>query len=114
VGFVLPGVTFILVLALFISNFAEIAVVRHAFTGIRIAVGALILDTVIKLAKGVLKDVKAIIIFIVAFVLSALPKNLLPIPGFMRSPVFLVLTAGLVGFIIYRQKKTAPPQDGQS
>ena len=104
-GFVLPGVTLILAAALFIGNFADIPVVQHAFAGIRIAVGALILDTVLKLAKGVLKDVKAVAIFIIVFAFSAIPAGLFPLPVFMKSPVFLIPAAGLAGIIIYRQKK---------
>ena len=107
VGFVLPGITFILVAAIFISNFAEIPEVKHAFTGIRIAVGALILDTVIKLAKGAIKDFKAVVIFIIVFILSAIPAGLIPIPAFMRSPVFLVLASGLAGYITCRLSKPA-------
>ena len=110
-GFILPGVTIILILAMFISNFADIPAVQHAFTGIRIAVGALILDTVIKLAKGILKGYKSLIIFMIVFLLTAIPAGFLPLPSFIRSPVFLVPTAGLVGFLIFRQKpadKTGP------
>jgi chromate transporter len=111
VGFVLPGVTLILILAIFISNFADIPMVQSAFAGIRIVVGALILDTVIKLAKGVLKNTQAIIIFLIVFAISAIPVGILPIPGFVRSPVFLVLASGLAGFIIFKMKK---PRDGQA
>ena len=110
VAFILPGVSLVLVLAMFLSNFAEIPAVQQAFTGIRIAVGALILDTVIKLAKGVLKDARAITIFLVVFALSVLPAGFLPLP-FLKSPVFLVPAAGIAGLIIYRQKKS-PPADG--
>jgi len=109
IGFVLPGVTFILILALFIGNFADIPVVKHAFAGIRIAVGALILDTVIKLVAGVLKTAKALIIYIIVFALSVIPAGLTPLPSFMRSPVFLVIASGLVGFIIYLLNKPASP-----
>jgi len=108
IGFVLPGITFILILALFISNFADIPAVRHAFSGIRLAVGALILDTVIKLVRGVLKDAKSLAIYIVVFVLSVLPAGLAITPAFIRSPVFLVPVAGLAGFLIYHQKKVKP------
>jgi len=100
-AFILPGITFILIAALFISNFTEIKAVQHAFTGIRIAVGALILDTVIKLAKGALADYKAVVIFAIVFLLSAIPAGLLPIPSFIKSPVFLILASGLAGYIIY-------------
>ena len=108
VGFVLPGITFIAAVALLISNFAELDVVKHAFAGIRIAVGALILDTVLKLMKGVFKDKIAIAIYIIVFVISVFPGVF--IPEFLRSPVFLVPVAGLVGLIVYRQKKSAPPE----
>ena len=107
VAFVLPGVTFILLLALFIGNFADIPAVRHAFAGIRIAVGALILDTVIKLVSGVLKTVKGLVIYVIVFALSVLPAGLAPLPSFIKSPVFLILASGLVGFIIYLLNKGA-------
>jgi chromate transporter len=106
-GFVLPGVTLITVLALFISNFADIPAVRHAFTGIRIAVGALILDTVIKLVKGVFKDAKALAIYVIVFVISVLPQGILP--AFLKSPVLLVLVSGLAGLFLYRPKKIEAP-----
>jgi chromate transporter len=104
VGFVLPGVSLIIAAALFISNLADIPAVQHAFAGIRIAVGALILDTVIKLIKGVFKDFKALIIYIIAFVLSALWKV---------SPMLLILGAGAAGLVFYRAKKPAPKIDGR-
>ncbi|MDR0447180.1 MAG: chromate transporter [Treponema sp.] len=106
-GFVLPGVTLILGAAILISNFAEMVIVKHAFAGIRIAVGALILDTVLKLIKGVFKDIKGIIVYFSVFAISVLPKGVEPftmIPAFVKSPVFLVLVSGLVGLIVYRQK----------
>ena len=103
-AFVFPGVSIIIAVALFISNMADIPAVQHAFTGIRIAVGALILNTVIGLVKGVFKDIKALVIYIVVFVLSVLPSGL--IPAFLKSPVLLVLVSGLVGIFIYRQKKS--------
>ena len=111
-GFVLPGVTIIIAVALLISNFAEFPAVQNAFAGIRIAVGALILDTVVKLVKGLFKDAKALVIYIIVFVISVYPRGLPPLgtlPAFARSPVTLVLLSGLVGLIIYREKK--PPID---
>ena len=107
VGFILPGTTFVMAAAIFIGNFAELAVVQHAFTGIRIAVGALILDTVIKMTKGAFKDSKAVVIFLVVFAVSVLPLEI--IPAFFSSPVFMVLASGLAGLIIYRQKKPVSP-----
>ena len=102
-GFILPGATLITAAALFISNLADIPAVRHAFAGIRIAVGALILDTVTKLVKGVFKEIKSLIIYIIVFTVSVLPSG--TVPAFIKSPVSLVLVSGVAGLFIYRQKK---------
>jgi len=96
IGFVLPGVTLIILVAAFIQNFQELPVVKHAFAGIRIAVGALILDTVIKMIKGIFKDWKALIIYIAAFFLSA---------AYKISPMFIVLGAGIIGLLVYYPRK---------
>lgn len=100
IGLILPGVCLMLLISLFIRRFAEYPVVAHAFTGIRVAVGALILDTVLKLFKGVFKNYKSILICAAAFTLSVV---------FSLSPVYIVLAAGLAGFLLFpvRRKKTA-------
>ena len=102
-GFVFPGVTLVLLAALFISNLADIPAVQHAFTGIRIAVGALILDTVIKLVKEAVKNIKALAIYIIVFAVSVLPAGI--VPALLKSPVTLVLVSGLAGLLIFRQEK---------
>ncbi|MDR0629620.1 MAG: chromate transporter [Treponema sp.] len=99
-GFVFPGVLFIIGIALFLQNFADYPLVQHAFTGIRVAVGALILDTVMKLLKGIFKDGKALVIFILSFALSAVCN---------ANPVLLVVAAGVAGFFLYRPQKGAAP-----
>ena len=108
-GFIMPGTTLITLIALFIQNFADIPEVRHAFTGLRIAAGALILDTVIKMVKGILKDWRALPVYAAAFGLSF----------FWRvSPVLIVLGAGLVGLLVCRPWKsprgTGPSGSGES
>ena len=114
VGFILPGITLITAVALFISSFADEPIVRHAFAGIRVAVGALILDTVIRLVKGIFRDAKAVAIYIIVFAISVFPRNVPPfgtMPAFLRSPVTLVLVSGLVGLAVYRQKKSEAHDD---
>jgi chromate transporter len=97
-GFVLPGVVFISVIAVFLANFADLPAVKHAFTGIRVAVCALIVDTVIKLVKGVFKNRRAIVMYAIVFVLSAL---------WSVSPVLLVAAAGFLGLLVFREKPVA-------
>jgi chromate transporter len=94
-GFAVPSLFIITIIAAFLSNFADLPLVQRAFGGIRVAVGALILDTVIKLIKGIFKDFKAVIIYIIAFGLSAILS---------ASPVLLVAAAGILGFLIYRPR----------
>ncbi|MCL2130643.1 MAG: chromate transporter [Treponema sp.] len=106
-GVVLPGAIIIIAAALFISNLADRPIFFHIFAGIRIAVCALIADTVIKLAKTVFKDIKSIIIYIVVFGISVSPSGLLPV--FLKSPVLLVLASGLAGLLFFRQKPEAKP-----
>jgi len=93
-GLIIPGAALMIIISLFISQAAENEIVRHAFTGIRIAVCALILDTLIKLKKGVIKNYKSVIIIIIAFILSAV---------FSVSPVFIIIASALFGFIFIRQ-----------
>ena len=93
IAVIAPGVCLMLIISTFIKRFSDYEIVRHAFTGIRIAVCALILDTILKLNKANIKNYKLIIIFICSFILSAV---------FSLSPVFIVLGAGLAGFLFFR------------
>jgi chromate transporter len=102
IGFVLPGVIFITIIAICLRNFADLPVVRHAFTGIRLAVGALILDTVIKMVKGVFTNWKALLIYIIVFVLSAV-STLTDV--WSISPVLLIITSGAAGLLVFRESK---------
>jgi len=107
IGFVLPGISIIIAAALLLNNFADNPIVKHAFAGIRIAVGALILDTVIRLIKGFVKETKTMAVYFIVLIISLIPI----IPGFLKSPVLLVLASGLVGLFIYREKKSAVPEN---
>ena len=93
IGFVIPGITLMTIISIFIGRFTGYKIVQHAFAGIRIAVGALILDTMLKLVKGFYKDLKSIAIFVLAFALSALLG---------QSPVYIILGAGLLGWLVYK------------
>jgi chromate transporter len=99
-GFVLPGACLITVIAIFLASFADLPVVKHAFTGIRVAVCALIVDTVIKLVRGVFKNKKAVAMYLIVFALSAV---------WSVSPMLLIIASGLLGLLIFRQK---PAPDG--
>ncbi len=94
-GVVLPSFLIITLLTALLSNFAEVTWVRYALRGIRVAVGVLILNTVIKLVREKIKDAAGYILCVLAFLLVALPQTLKL--GFKISPVFVVIGAALVG-----------------
>jgi len=98
VGLVLPSLAIITVIALGLQNFADIPAVQHAFAGIRVAVGALILDAVVKLFKGAVKNAPALVICVAAFIASVV---------FRTSPVWVVVAAALAGFLLYMPKRKA-------
>jgi chromate transporter len=102
IGLVLPGISLMLLISVFVNQFAEYALVQHTFAGIRIAVCAIILDTTIRLVKGFYKNYKSVIICIAAFVLSAV---------FSVSPVFVVLGAGVAGFLLFSPRRNSPQQN---
>jgi chromate transporter len=87
-----------ILVSIFIQRFAEYPVVRHAFAGIRLAVCALILDTVLKIFRGVFKGKFPVVIFIIALGLSAFVS---------ASPVLIILASGLAGFFLKRPAKKA-------
>lgn len=89
-GVVFPSLVIIMSIAGFIDNFSDLKVVQHAFSGIRIAVGVLILNALIKLVKGSVKDILGIILFVATFIAS----SFLDI-----SVVYIVIAAALIGII---------------
>lgn len=91
IGVVLPSMIIITVIAAVLSNFAHIPAVQHAFAGIRIAVSALIVASVIKLIKTNVKSIAQIIIAVAAFVLVAV---------FGQNPVFAVIGAAVAGLCL--------------
>ncbi|MCL1954643.1 MAG: chromate transporter [Brevinematales bacterium] len=95
-AFIIPGISFVTIIAVALQNFADYPIIKNAFAGIRIAVGVLIIDTVYKLLKGSLKDKKSIVIFILAFLFSAVLS---------ANPALIVIAAGLAGFFIYYPKE---------
>ena len=90
-GMIAPSLVIIVTIAAFIRQFAHLAVVQHAFSGIRIAVCALVLQSVIKLARGGVVDTPTAVILLVTFAAVAF---------FGVSPVVMVVAAGAAGILL--------------
>ncbi len=91
-GVVFPSLIIITLLAKGIGRLSHLAWVQHAFAGIRACVCVLILNAVIKLGKGAIKDRWGVAIFLVILALSI---------GTTLSPVLLVLGAAAAGILLH-------------
>jgi len=89
-GVVSPSIVIITVIAMVLSNFMDNPWVMHAFAGIRVAVCALIVSSVIKLAKSNVKKYWHIALAICAFVVVAVLG---------LSPVYVVIACAVLSFI---------------
>lgn len=97
-GVVFPSVVIITLIAAFLSNFAELAVIRYAFGGIRACVVVLVADAIVKLFRKAVINRKCLLIYLVVLGLSLFTTV---------SPVILVLFAGMAGIIATRTGGTA-------
>ena len=68
-GVVFPSLVIIMIIAAFLKNFAQFSIVQHAVGGIRVAVVALIISSVIKLWKSSVKNYIGILLAFSAFFL---------------------------------------------
>ena len=110
VGFLTGPVILILLIAMFISNFAHLEVVQHAFAGIRVCVCVLILQAVLRLWKSSVVDPVALVIYIVVFALHAF-SGVLPV----KIPAaVLVILAGVAGVIISDRRNRAARKEGDA
>ncbi|HZJ78794.1 MAG TPA: chromate transporter [Clostridia bacterium] len=87
-GVILPSLIIIVSIATLLKSFSHIPAVEHAFAGIRVAVGALIIKSVVKLMKSNVKKAFQVFLCIVAFVFVAFLG---------QSPVYVVIASAIFG-----------------
>jgi len=90
-GVVFPSLVIISVIAAFIQNFADLAIVQNAFAGIRVCVCVLIFNAVVKLWKKSVVDKITLLIFLAIFAGSALTD---------LSPIVFVILAAIAGIVL--------------
>jgi chromate transporter len=96
-GVAFPSFVVICVIAAFIQNFSDLAVVQNAFAGIRVCVCVLIFNAVVKLWKRAMVDKTALVIF-AAVLAGSLALDL--------SPIVFVLLSGIAGVLIRNPWRT--------
>ena len=102
-GMILPSFCIIFAISRFLDHFLEIAWIAHAFQGIKIAVGILILDAAVKMLQKMQKKTMPRVIVLCAFA----AMMLINITSVRISSILLMLTAGMVSLLIFLSKKPA-------
>ena len=97
-GVVSPSIVIITIIAAVLSNFMDIAWVQHAFAGIRVAVCALIVSSVVKLVKSNVKKHWHIALALCAFAVVALLG---------LSPVWVVIGCVVLSVIFGKKVQNA-------
>ena len=102
-GMIIPSFSIIYLISMFLDNFLEIAVIAHAFKGIKIAVGLLILDAAITMIRKMHKKVlpRAIMLTSAAIMLMI---NLF---AWNFSSISLMLAAAAVSLSIFLIQKNS-------
>ena len=102
-GMILPSFCIIFAISKFLNHFLEIAWIAHAFRGIKIAAGILILDAAVKMIRKMRKELISTVFMLCAFAAMLL----ISIFSVRISSIILMLTAGLISLIIFMVKKPA-------
>lgn len=91
-GIVTPSIIIILLIANVLNQFADNVWVGHAFAGIRVAVCALVLNSIVKLWKSGVKNKWGILLFLIAFVLVA----------FVNVNTVWLVIGGIIAGLLYQ------------
>ena len=90
-GLALPSLLLMIMIAAFLQNFTHLPVMQHAFAGVRVAVGVLIVNAVVRFWKSGVPDKLSLFICAAAFSLLVF---------FRLSPVYVVVIAAAAGLVI--------------
>ena len=112
-GIVLPSLLVILLIASFLDNFLEIELIAHAFWGIKLAVGILIIDAAWTMMKKMKKKPLPVTIAAVAGVVMLAAD----IWALNVSSILIMLVAGFISLAIFfaqsnLRKQSAAPKGG--
>ena len=90
-GVIFPSLIIITIIAAVLSNFADLAVVKNAFAGIRVCVCVFIFNAVVKLWKSAVIDWPTVILFALVFAGSVFLD---------LSPILYVVVAAVAGILL--------------
>jgi len=96
-GIVLPSFLVIFFISMYLDRFLEITIIAHAFKGIKLAVGILIVDAAIKMIKKMQKKPIPLTIMICAFAAMLV----IDIFALRVSSITLMLIAAVISLAIF-------------
>lgn len=94
-GILTPSIIIILIIAGLIQRFSALPILNHAFNGIQIAVGVIIINAVIKMVKSGIIDKITFVIFVGTLVILLLVKI---------STIWVIVGAFILSMILGRIK----------
>lgn len=109
-GIVFPSFAVIYVISRFLDHFLEITLIAHAFQGIKIGAGLLILDAAVVMIKKMTKKLLPRIIMI----FSAAAMLMISAFSWNFSSISLMLTAAAVSLCIFLLKEMSQKKGGAS
>ena len=92
-GVVFPSLLIITLIAGILTNFADLPLVKSAFSAIRVCVCVLIFNAVVKLWKKAVTDKAALVLFLLVFLLSVFLD---------LSPIVFVVFCAAAGILLTR------------
>lgn len=95
-GMISPSLIIVSIIAMFLKGFMSNPYVAHAVGGIKIVVCALMLNTVVTMAKKTVKNYVGAVVCVIAFLLAMFT----PV-----SSVIIVILAGVFGILMMKLKK---------
>ena len=109
-GMILPSFAVIYLISLFLDSFLEIPWIAHAFRGIRIAVGLLILDAAVKMIRKMQKKPLPCGIMLCSFAAMLL----INIFSWNLSSISLMLIAGAVSLTVFLVRGASSGKGGEA
>lgn len=94
-GFITIPIALLIVISMFLKNFAEYEIVKNAFAGIRVCVCVLILNAIERLWKKSVVNKRALLIFVVVLLITL----------FTDIPLYIiVISSAIVGTLLNKYK----------
>ena len=106
-GMVLPSFVIIFIISRFLEHFLEIKLIANAFSGIKLAVGILIVDAAFRMLKKMKKKPLQIIIMIA----SCIAVVFINVFKIRFSTMLVMLLASIIGLAVHVTSKLTKKED---